>query len=95
MAPTEELFLYSACAHIAILRKSIRQFDHQGLGFISQPRALLRPGPVPLILQLHVEFPKDLAKDKSALSEEKPSDTPYQLATEGHTYRRHDQMIEV
>ena len=73
-----------------MLRESIRQFDHQRLGLITQPRALVRPGPVPLILQLHVELPKDLAENKSALGKEKPIDIPHLSATKGHTYERRD-----
>lgn len=57
----------------SLLEDSILQFDHQGLNFIGQPRPLVRPVPVILILQLHVKLPEDLAEDESSLGEKKPS----------------------
>ena len=54
-------------------KDSILQYDHQGFRFIAQPRALIRPIPIPRVRQLHVKLPEDLAKDKTPFGEEEPS----------------------
>lgn len=53
---------------------SLFQFHHEGVWLVGQPCALGGPIPVPLVVELHVEFPEDLAEDEAGFGEEEPDD---------------------